>query len=91
MEYAGLQALDLSHNRIENLERSTFSSMIDSLVELNLASNRLQSVNFLLDNMSKLRKLDLSGNVLVKLPHRFLPRLGALEQLKLSSNLLTEV
>lgn len=86
--------LDLSHNALVVLEVG-FLSGLEQLRTLNLAHNRLRSIQpgaFANASGSLLRHLDLSSNRLVALEHDTFLELGAgLEELLLFDNLLVRV
>ncbi|XP_077597214.1 transforming growth factor beta activator LRRC32 [Stigmatopora nigra] len=86
---SGLRALDLSHNRLQNLSRRTLADRTD-LWRLDLRSNEIRFIQpGLLEAMKELEALDLSGNRLDQFAARAaVPtgRLPALRSLDLSGN-----
>ncbi|XP_077447613.1 transforming growth factor beta activator LRRC32 [Stigmatopora argus] len=85
---SGVQALDLSHNRLQNLSRRTLADRTD-LWRLDLRSNQIRFIQpGLLEAMKELEALDLSGNRLDEFARAKIPmgRLSALRSLDLSSN-----
>ena len=62
--FTGLAILDLSKNGIKTLPRKIFSQLSD-IEELYLSGNSLRRVRFDFSHMKKLRKMDLSYNLIV--------------------------
>jgi adenylate cyclase len=84
-----LTFLDVSHNRLEELEHADLGG-ITGLLKLKLANNRLNHLPTYFGAYSVLRALDLSSNYLEKFP-AFLCGLESLVDLDLSFNLISDL
>ena len=75
----GLQTLDLSNNRVEDI---SFLSSMTSLQNLNLSNNQVEDISFL-SSMTSLQNLNLSNNQVEDIS--FLPSMTGLQSLNLSN------
>lgn len=86
-----LKTLDLTHNRLKNLQVETLSSL-DSLRELKLASNFIQELNQgAFNGLQHLRALHLDSNELEVVEANAIRALPALKSLRMSRNKLKEI
>lgn len=81
-----LTYLDVSNNRLDQLEHAELNSLT-GLLKLNLANNRLNHLPLYFDHYKMLRTLNISSNYLGEFP-AFLCELDALVDLDLSFNLI---
>jgi adenylate cyclase len=84
-----LTYLDVSNNRLDNLEHADLGSLT-GLLKLNLANNRLKDLPAYFGAYSVLRTLNISSNFLEKFP-AFLCNLESLVDLDLSFNLISSL
>ncbi len=83
-EFKSLKKLDLHSNKFSVYIPEPINH-IESLLELNLASNQINSIPKSVLNLKKLKKLNLSNNKIQRLPD-FIGNLQSLEYLNLSEN-----
>ena len=84
-----LTFLDVSNNRLEQLDHADLGSIV-GLLKLNLANNRLNHLPSYFGAYSMLRTLNISSNFLEKFP-AFLCGLESLVDLDLSFNLISDL
>ncbi|KAK4191744.1 adenylate cyclase encoded by the PaAC protein [Podospora australis] len=83
-----LTYLDVSNNRLEDLEKAGLSKL-NRLLKLNLANNKLQSLPMDFKMFTQLRTLNISSNSLEQFP-AFLPTMENLVDLDLSFNTIKQ-
>ena len=83
--------LDLSGNSLAAIRPRTFAGVEPTLVELDLSSNSLVSIDDAFVGLSALSRLDLRHNLLASLTATSLRGLYSLRHLRLDDNLIAEV
>ena len=63
--------LELSHNRIDNLQKEVFKNL-NQLRFLNLSYNQIKHINDEFENLTSLEHVDISHNALTRMPIRLL-------------------
>jgi len=86
-----LRRLDLSGNRLAAVRPRTFGGVEATLMELDLASNMIVSIDDAFVGLAALSRLDLRHNLLASLTFRSLRGLTSLRHLRLDGNLVAEV
>lgn len=95
-DFTKLKIANFSRNSIASFPKQlgtdlkTYPPIIDTLVELDLSSNELESLPDEICLLINLRKLKLEGNRIARLPNSF-PALYKLEKLYLNNNELSEL
>lgn len=95
-EFTKLKSANFSRNGITRFPKQlghdlhTYPPIIDTLLELDLSSNELETLPDEICLLVSLKKLKLDGNRLSRLPHN-LPALYKLEKLYLNDNELREL
>jgi Leucine-rich repeat (LRR) protein len=95
-DFTKLKSANFSRNSISTFPKQlgtdlrTYPPIIDTLVELDLSSNELESLPDEICLLINLKKLKLEGNRITRLPNSF-PALYKLEKLYLNNNELTEL
>ncbi|KAK0424546.1 hypothetical protein QR680_008717 [Steinernema hermaphroditum] len=89
---AHLEALDLSANRFPSVPFGVFERSTASLVELNVAGNRIAGLQpRAFRNFTRLQKLDISGNQLKSVADETFAGLERLEELSVAGNEIAHV
>ena len=86
-----LRRLDLSGNQLATVRPRTFSGVESTIVELDLSSNVIVSIDDAFVGLSSLSRLDLRHNLLASLTSRSLRGLSSLRHLRLDHNLIAEL
>jgi len=86
-----LRRLDLSGNRLAAIRPRTFSDVESTIVELDLSSNVIVTIDEAFVGLSALSRLDLRHNLLASLSATSLRGLSSLRHLRLDNNLIAEV
>ena len=86
-----LSRLDLSGNSLAAIRPRTFAGVESTLVELDLSSNVIVSIEDAFVGLSALSRLDLRHNLLPGLTARSLRGLTSLRYLRLDENLIAEI
>lgn len=84
------EVLDLTSNDLQELDDASFSSLV-RLRDLDLDGNRITGVESALANLSFLRSLSISGNLLEVLEERNFHGLAVLETLNVSVNRISRL
>ncbi|XP_076766740.1 uncharacterized protein LOC143433328 [Xylocopa sonorina] len=82
--FVGLISIELAGNMLSKIARDTFVGLEETLLELDVSSNRLSSIEEL--PLRRLISLDLSGNRLTRISPETFDRLENIRYLNLSSN-----
>ncbi|CAK9794641.1 chp [Anthophora quadrimaculata] len=85
-EFEKLVTIELSGNMLTTISRDMFIGLEESLLKLDVSSNRLSSIDDGELPLRKLVSLNLSGNRLTRVPPETFQRLENLRYLNLSSN-----
>ncbi|XP_061930203.1 chaoptin isoform X4 [Apis cerana] len=83
-DFQELTSIELSGNMLSRITRDTFVGLEETLLELDVSSNRLTSIGQL--PLRRLISLDLSGNRLTRIPPETFDYLERVRYLNLSSN-----
>jgi hypothetical protein len=83
LNYSSLRYLDLSSNRIEDIQQDVFKNL-KLLQELDLSNNKLAKITFNLSHMSMLRYLNLQNNTLETLSIETTSEIDDLESLRIN-------
>ena len=86
-----LRRLDLSANRLATVRPRTFTGVESTMLELDLSSNVIVSVDDAFFGLSALSRLDLRHNLLASLTTRSLRGLTSLRHLRLDNNLIAQI
>jgi Leucine-rich repeat (LRR) protein len=95
-EFTKLKTANFSRNGLSRFPKQlpsdmrTYPAIIDTLVELDLSSNELESLPDEICLLMNLKKLKLEGNRITRLPNHF-PALYKMEKLYINNNELTEL
>ena len=87
-ETPSLHFLDLSKNRLQTLDQSSFAALTN-LTHLNLADNEVEDINGLLTTQMNLQHLNISSNKLQWFDYAFVP--NSLRSLDIHNNQIDSV
>uniref|UniRef100_A0A158PNA5 TIR domain-containing protein n=1 Tax=Anisakis simplex TaxID=6269 RepID=A0A158PNA5_ANISI len=89
---SGLEILDLSFNRFENIPISLIDNSAPSLTHLNMRSNRIEQIPpNTFDNFTRLQTLDLTSNRISELMENCFTGLEELTKLYISNNSIFQI
>uniref|UniRef100_A0A2L2YLK1 Insulin-like growth factor-binding protein complex acid labile subunit n=1 Tax=Parasteatoda tepidariorum TaxID=114398 RepID=A0A2L2YLK1_PARTP len=83
--------LEVSYNKIEDIDGDVFDTLGESLVTLNLEGNNLKNVPSAINKLSKLQYLNLANNQITVLPANAFSGLPGVKELRLDGNKINKI